>query len=79
MPRLETGSAALRKAFRQNQQQPLTIGFDYDDLGMYHPIGNYSSMLNTLMGETIRPLPFACEWEEIPEAFKAHIFPTLEV
>ncbi|GJS12094.1 hypothetical protein Tco_0368890 [Tanacetum coccineum] len=31
-----------------------------------------------LMGETIRPLPLACEWEEIPEAFKAHIFPTLE-
>ncbi|GKA24867.1 hypothetical protein Tco_0710900 [Tanacetum coccineum] len=30
------------------------------------------------MGETIRPLPLACEWEEIPEAFKAHIFPTLE-
>ncbi|GJV48045.1 hypothetical protein Tco_1438257 [Tanacetum coccineum] len=30
------------------------------------------------MGETVRPLPLACEWEEIPEAFKAHIYPTLE-
>ncbi|GJY40024.1 hypothetical protein Tco_0427294 [Tanacetum coccineum] len=30
------------------------------------------------MGETVRYLPFACEWEEIPEAYKAHIFPTLE-
>ncbi|GJY34770.1 uncharacterized protein Tco_0419239 [Tanacetum coccineum] len=39
---------------------------------------DYASMLNSLMGETIRPLPLACEWEEIPEAFKAHIFPTLE-
>ncbi|GKC37635.1 hypothetical protein Tco_1050019, partial [Tanacetum coccineum] len=76
--RIETGNASLRKAFRHNNQQPLTLGFDYDDLGTFHPIGDYASMLNSLMGETIRPLPLACEWEEIPEAFKAHIFPTLE-
>ncbi|GJS01649.1 acidic leucine-rich nuclear phosphoprotein 32 family member A [Tanacetum coccineum] len=37
-----------------------------------------ASMLNSLMGETVRYLPLACEWEEIPEAHKAHIFPTLE-
>ncbi|GKB73498.1 hypothetical protein Tco_0934910 [Tanacetum coccineum] len=76
--RIETGNASLRKAFRHNNQQPLTLGFDVDDLGTFHPIGDYASMLNSLMGETIRPLPLACEWEEIPEAFKAHIFPTLE-
>ncbi|GJX24400.1 hypothetical protein Tco_0228845 [Tanacetum coccineum] len=35
-------------------------------------------MLNSLMGETVKYLPLACEWEEIPEAYKAHIFPTLE-
>ncbi|GJV29372.1 Myc-type, basic helix-loop-helix domain-containing protein [Tanacetum coccineum] len=40
--------------------------------------GDYSSMLNSLMGETVKYLPLACEWEEIPEAYKAHIFPTLE-
>ncbi|GJY45585.1 acidic leucine-rich nuclear phosphoprotein 32 family member A [Tanacetum coccineum] len=74
--RIETGNASLRKAFRHNNQQPLTLGFDVDDLGTFHPIGDYASMLNSLMGETIRPLPLACEWEEIPEAFKAHIFPT---
>ncbi|GKF02028.1 hypothetical protein Tco_0028951, partial [Tanacetum coccineum] len=76
--RIETGNASLRKAFRHNNQQPLTLGFDYDDLGTFHPIGDYASMLNSLMGETIRPLPLACEWEEIPEAFKAHIYPILE-
>ncbi|GJX35460.1 Myc-type, basic helix-loop-helix domain-containing protein [Tanacetum coccineum] len=78
MPRIETGSEALRKAYRKNKKQPLPIGFDVTDLGTYHPIGDYSSMLNTLMGETIRPLPFNCEWDEIPKALKAHIFPTLE-
>ncbi|GJS12171.1 hypothetical protein Tco_0368967 [Tanacetum coccineum] len=31
------------------------------------------------MGETVRHLPLACEWEEIPKAHKAHIFPTLEL
>ncbi|GJT79318.1 hypothetical protein Tco_1053660 [Tanacetum coccineum] len=28
--------------------------------------------------DLVRPLPLACEWEEIPEAYKAHIYPTLE-
>ncbi|GJX87017.1 hypothetical protein Tco_0337791, partial [Tanacetum coccineum] len=65
--RIETGN-----------EQPLQLGFDYADLGTFHPLGYFASMLNSLMGETIRPLPLACEWEEIPEAFKAHIFPTLE-
>ncbi|GJX09104.1 acidic leucine-rich nuclear phosphoprotein 32 family member A [Tanacetum coccineum] len=76
--RIETGNASLRRAFRQNDQRPLTIGFDYGDLGTFHPTGDYSSMLNSLMGETVKYLPLACEWEEIPEAYKAHIFPTLE-
>ncbi|GJW80610.1 uncharacterized protein Tco_0144585 [Tanacetum coccineum] len=31
--RIETGNASLRRAFRQNGQRPLTIGFDYGDLG----------------------------------------------
>ncbi|GJV44464.1 ATP-dependent DNA helicase PIF1-like protein [Tanacetum coccineum] len=77
--RIETENASLRKAFRHNNQQPLTLGFDYDDLDTFHPIGDYASMLNSFMGETIRTLPLACEWEEILEAFKAHIFPTLEL
>ncbi|GJR48920.1 putative ribonuclease H-like domain-containing protein [Tanacetum coccineum] len=77
--RIETGNASLRRAFRQNDQRPLTIGFDYGDLGTFHPTGDYASMLNSLMGETVRYLPLACEWEEIPEAYKAHIFPTLEL
>ncbi|GJS01428.1 Myc-type, basic helix-loop-helix domain-containing protein [Tanacetum coccineum] len=78
MLRLEMGNRSLRRAFRENNEQPLTIGFDYEDLGTFHPLGNYSGMLNSLMGETVRPLPLACEWEEIPEAYKAHIYPTLE-
>ncbi|GKF50473.1 hypothetical protein Tco_0146940, partial [Tanacetum coccineum] len=76
--RIETGNASLRRAFRQNDQRPLTIGFDYSDLGTFHPTGDYASMLNSLMGETVKYLPLACEWEEITEAYKAHIFPTLE-
>ncbi|GJU36209.1 hypothetical protein Tco_1184563 [Tanacetum coccineum] len=38
-----------------------------------------NGMLNSLMGETVRPLPHACEWDEIPEAFKAHIYPRHEL
>ncbi|GJU66287.1 acidic leucine-rich nuclear phosphoprotein 32 family member A [Tanacetum coccineum] len=78
MLRIEIGNRSLRKAFRENNEQPLKIGFDYEDLGTFHPLGNFSGMLNSLMGETVRPLPLACEWEEIPEAYKAHIYPTLE-
>ncbi|GKB63634.1 Myc-type, basic helix-loop-helix domain-containing protein [Tanacetum coccineum] len=78
MLRLETGNAYLRKAFRENNKQPLQLGFDYADLGMFYPLGYFASMLNSLMGETIQPIPLACEWEEISEAFKAHIYPTLE-
>ncbi|GJS13622.1 hypothetical protein Tco_0408094 [Tanacetum coccineum] len=70
--RIETGNASLRKAFRHNNQQPLTLGFDYDDLGTFHPIGDYASMLNSLMGETIRPLPLACEWEEFQLRLKGY-------
>ncbi|GJU54347.1 hypothetical protein Tco_1228061 [Tanacetum coccineum] len=29
--------------------------------------------------DATRPLPLGCEWEEIPEAYKAHIYPTLEL
>ncbi|GJW64754.1 Myc-type, basic helix-loop-helix domain-containing protein [Tanacetum coccineum] len=32
MLRLETGNASLRKAFRENNKQPLQLGFDYADL-----------------------------------------------
>ncbi|GKE63091.1 hypothetical protein Tco_1513458, partial [Tanacetum coccineum] len=69
MLRLETGNRSLRKAFRENNEQPLKIGFDYEDLGTFHPLGNFAGMLNCLMGETVRPLPLAYEWEEIPEAY----------
>ncbi|GJW90585.1 hypothetical protein Tco_0168138 [Tanacetum coccineum] len=34
MLRLETGNRSLRKAFRENNEQPLKIGFDYEDLGL---------------------------------------------
>ncbi|GJY31929.1 hypothetical protein Tco_0415424 [Tanacetum coccineum] len=34
--------------------------------------------VDSLNGGTVKYLPLACEWEEIPEAYKAHIFPTLE-
>ncbi|GJV86393.1 reverse transcriptase domain-containing protein [Tanacetum coccineum] len=48
--------------------------------GPYRPSAKaiFSGMLNSLFWETCRPLPLACEWDEIPEAFKAHIYPTLE-
>ncbi|GJR67010.1 hypothetical protein Tco_0013075 [Tanacetum coccineum] len=48
MLRLETGNASLRKAFRENNKQPLQLGFDYADLGTFHPLGNFASMLNSL-------------------------------
>ncbi|GKC19334.1 Myc-type, basic helix-loop-helix domain-containing protein [Tanacetum coccineum] len=61
MLRIKTGNRSLRKAFRENNEQPLKIGFDYEDLGTFHPLGNFSVMLNSLMGETVRSLPLACE------------------
>ncbi|GJU19321.1 hypothetical protein Tco_1152663 [Tanacetum coccineum] len=52
MLRHKTGNASLRKAFRENNKQPLQLVFDYVDLGTFHPLGNFASMLNSLMGET---------------------------
>ncbi|GJS62682.1 hypothetical protein Tco_0657466 [Tanacetum coccineum] len=49
MLRLETGNASLRKAFRENNKQPLQLGFDYADLGTFHPLGNFASMLNSFL------------------------------
>ncbi|GJU40093.1 Myc-type, basic helix-loop-helix domain-containing protein [Tanacetum coccineum] len=76
-----TTNQALRRAFRDNREEPLTIGFDIEDQGTFHPLGVNASYLNSLMGEQIRPLPLACEWEEIPHTwYKAHILPyTLRV
>ncbi|GKF73748.1 hypothetical protein Tco_0220080, partial [Tanacetum coccineum] len=59
MLRLDTGNVSLRKAFGENNEQPLQLGFDYADLGTFHPLGYFASMLNSLMGETVRPLPLA--------------------
>ncbi|GJR90022.1 CACTA transposable element [Tanacetum coccineum] len=73
-----TTNRALRRAFRDNREEPLTVGFDIEDQGTFYPLGVNASYLNSLMGEQIRPLPLACKWEEIPPAYKAHILPTLE-
>ncbi|GJU12662.1 Myc-type, basic helix-loop-helix domain-containing protein [Tanacetum coccineum] len=69
---------ALKRAFRDNREEPLTAGFDIGDQGTFHPLGVNASYLNSLMGEQIRPPPLDCEWKEIPPAYKAHILPTLE-
>ncbi|GJS75883.1 hypothetical protein Tco_0725764 [Tanacetum coccineum] len=73
-----TTNRALRRTFRDNREEPLTVGFDIEDQGTFHPLGVNASYLNSFMGEQIRPLQLACEWEEIPHAYKAHILPTLE-
>ncbi|GJU93047.1 Myc-type, basic helix-loop-helix domain-containing protein [Tanacetum coccineum] len=65
--RLETGNRSLRRAFRENNEQPLQLGFDYADLGTFHPLGYFASMLNSLMGETVRPLPLACDYFNLAE------------
>ncbi|GJR04007.1 hypothetical protein Tco_0526991 [Tanacetum coccineum] len=72
-----TGTVSQRR-LEKIMNNLLKIGFDYEDLGTFHPLGNFSGMLNSLMGETVRPLPLTCEWDKVPEAFKAHIYPTLE-
>ncbi|GJR82860.1 hypothetical protein Tco_0153645 [Tanacetum coccineum] len=71
MLRLETGNASLRKAFRENNKQPLQLGFDYADLGTFHPLGNFASMLNSLMGKH-RPLPL-CLRVPMQDRIKADI------
>ncbi|GJZ84695.1 acidic leucine-rich nuclear phosphoprotein 32 family member A [Tanacetum coccineum] len=73
-----TINQALRTAFKDNREESLTVGFDIEDQGTFHPLGVNASYLNSLIGEQIRPLPLACEWEEIPPAYKANILPTLE-
>ncbi|PWA47530.1 hypothetical protein CTI12_AA479680 [Artemisia annua] len=78
MIRGETRNRALKRAFKDNGETPLTLGFDSVDLGTFSPIGKNGGYLSSLIGEQIRPLPLACEWEEIPPALKAHIIPTLE-
>ncbi|GJU02895.1 hypothetical protein Tco_1113233 [Tanacetum coccineum] len=79
-PAYRDRECVLMEAFRPNDNDLFDgkSALIYGDLGTFHPTGDYASMLNSLMGETVRYLPFACEWEEIPEAYKAHIFPTLE-
>lgn len=75
----ETANRALRKAFRENNGQPLPIGFDTDDQGTFTPVGTHAMQLSSLMGEQVRPLPLDADWEEIPDSYKAHIMPTLQV
>ncbi|GKA39583.1 hypothetical protein Tco_0732134 [Tanacetum coccineum] len=43
MLRLEMGNRTFRRAFRENNEQPLMIGFDYEDLGTFHPLGMLES------------------------------------
>ncbi|PWA38951.1 hypothetical protein CTI12_AA557230 [Artemisia annua] len=74
----ETSNRALRKAFRDNKNQPLPIGFDYDDQKTFSAIGKYQAQFNSLVGEQVRPLPLDCNWEQIPDVYKAHIFPALQ-
>ncbi|GJT62808.1 hypothetical protein Tco_1006341 [Tanacetum coccineum] len=72
MLRLETGNRSLRKAFRENNEQPLKIGFDYEDLGTFHPLGNFSGMLNSLMGETVRHFPLLASGKDISRVDKGY-------
>lgn len=73
-----TVNTSLRRKHRAHGG-PLPVSFDVYDLNSFHPLGDNAAMLSSLMGETVRPLPLACEWEEIPLHLKTHIFPTLEV
>lgn len=75
----ETSNRVLKRALRENNGKPLTIGFDYDDQGTFSRIGTYASQLSSLIGEQVKPLPLDCDWEEIPDTYKAHIYPALEV
>ncbi|GJX77319.1 hypothetical protein Tco_0324130 [Tanacetum coccineum] len=68
--RIETGNASLRKAFRHNNQQPLTLGFDVDDLGTFHPIGDYASMLNSLMGKQSGHFPLLASGKKFQRRLK---------
>ncbi|PWA94290.1 Leucine-rich repeat, cysteine-containing subtype [Artemisia annua] len=49
-------------------------------MGSYYLDEEYDDVLalHQLIGEQVRPLPLDCDWEEILEPYKAHIFPALE-
>ncbi|GJQ94126.1 hypothetical protein Tco_0005265 [Tanacetum coccineum] len=50
MLRIETENRSLRKAFRENNEQPLKIGFDYEDLVGYEGHCKINGMARKLQG-----------------------------
>ncbi|GJW23288.1 acidic leucine-rich nuclear phosphoprotein 32 family member A [Tanacetum coccineum] len=51
--RIETGNASLRRAFRQNGQRPLTIGFDYGDLELFQLAEWYNNQDKVVIGSNV--------------------------
>ena len=71
---------ALKKAFKQNGNQPLKIDFDFGDLKTVKPVGNNAAYLSSYIGELVRDIPQDYKsWNKVPAAEKAKIIPNLQV
>ncbi|GJT29682.1 hypothetical protein Tco_0909957 [Tanacetum coccineum] len=67
----------MRWYSHQTAQRPVPAVRKFQP-GTFHPYKDaYSSMLNSYMGENSQVLPLLAKWEEIPKAYKEHIFPTM--
>ncbi|GJX09782.1 hypothetical protein Tco_0199641 [Tanacetum coccineum] len=53
MLRLETGNASLRKAFRENNKQPLQLGFDYGRLSYFNLAEWYNNQDKVVIGSNV--------------------------
>ena len=75
-----TKHKALKKNFKQNNNQPLEIDFDVGDLKTFKPVGRYSGNFTTYAGELVRKIPQYYEsWDKVPEVEKATLIPNLQV
>ncbi|PWA42073.1 hypothetical protein CTI12_AA548870 [Artemisia annua] len=70
---------ALKKKFKENNNQPLEIEFDLGDLKTFKLVGSNAAHLTTYIVELVRQIPMDYEsWEKVPAADKATIIPNLQ-
>ena len=69
----------MRKAYKAKGSWPLKVDFEREDLKTFLPVGDYAKYLNNYIGELVRKLPLAYDWDKVLESALVHIIPALEV
>lgn len=62
--RHETTNQALRKAYKAKGSRPLKVDFEREDQKTFLLVGSYAKHLNNYIGELVRKLPLAYNWEK---------------